>query len=234
MTGECLDFAKMNEILAFLDERPIFLVDGSQRIPHMGTNMTESGIDILVGTGHKVFSDTGIGFFAMKKSLLRAMDPAFCGGGAINSVAREGYTPAGLPFRHEPGTPHIVGAVSLLAALEYIDSIGGYEVLEKHEKDLTEYVLEKCRDLPLGVRVIGDMSSDCRVAVFSFAFEEKHPHDIAEMLADRGFAVRSGHHCAEPLHNALGIGASLRISFSLYNNRTDVDRFFEAFLFLIA
>lgn len=104
--------------------RPLFILDGSQRFPHMETAVAKYGIDFYVGTGHKVMSDTGIGFFYGRKELLKAMNPAFCGGGAINSVLLDGYEAAGLPFRHEPGTPHIAGAASLLAAIEYIDSIG--------------------------------------------------------------------------------------------------------------
>jgi cysteine desulfurase / selenocysteine lyase len=123
--------------------RPIFILDGSQRFPHMETDVVRHGIDFFVATGHKVMSDTGIGFYYGRKDILQKMDPAFCGGGAINSVTISGYEPAGLPFRHEPGTPHIAGAVSLLAALEYIDSIGGFATIEKYEQELTEYALER-------------------------------------------------------------------------------------------
>lgn len=109
----------------------------------MSTDVAKYGIDFFIATGHKVMSDTGIGFFSGRKDLLQKMEPAFCGGGAINSVTLDGYEAAGLPFRHEPGTPHIIGAVSLLAALEYIDSIGGYEAIEKYEKSLVEYALQR-------------------------------------------------------------------------------------------
>ena len=138
--------------------------------------------------------------------------------------------PAGLPFRHEPGTPHIIGAASLLAALEYIESIGGYPVIQQHEDRLTEHVLERLRDVGDRVRLLGSRDAKHRLDVFSFSFAHAHPHDVAEYLADRGISVRSGHHCAEPLHAALGIGASLRASGYIYNTTEDFDRFFEVLL----
>lgn len=170
----------------------------------METDVVHYGIDFFVGTGHKVMSDTGIGFFYGRKDLLQKMDPAFCGGGAINSVTVDGYTPAGLPFRHEPGTPHIAGAVSLLAALDYIDSIGGFATIEKYEQELTEYALDLFATLPSGTSLIGSKKSENRLGVFSFVFEDKHPNDIAEALADAGICVRSGHHCTDVLHTTLG------------------------------
>lgn len=172
-------------------------------------------------------SDTGLGFFYGKKDLLKTLEPAFCGGGAINGVTIENYESAGLPFRHEPGTPHIAGAVSILKALEYVDSIGGYEQIEKYEKDLVEYALQKFSNLPSNIHLIGSKNIENRLGVFAFYFDNHHPHDIAEILADNGICVRSGHHCAEPLHHELGIGASLRASLYIYNSREDIDKFFE-------
>jgi cysteine desulfurase / selenocysteine lyase len=208
-------------------KNPLFLLDGSQRFPHMTTDVVKYGIDFFIGTGHKVMSDTGIGFFYGRKDILRTLDPAFCGGGAINCVSIDGYEPAGLPFRHEPGTPHIVGAVSLLRSLEYIDSIGGFEAIEAYEKELTKYALERFATLPSHIRLLGSKNPENRLGVFSFAFSQHHPHDVAEMLADQGICVRAGHHCTEPLHNALDIPASLRVSLYLYNTREDIERLLE-------
>ena len=202
-------------------------MDGSQRFPHMETNMVKYSIDIFVATGHKVMSDTGIGFFAAKKELLQELIPAFCWGGAINSVTTEEYTNAGLPFRHEPGTPHIAGAVSLLSSMNYIESIGGFSAIEEYEKELIDYVLWKIKDLPGGVRLLGSRIAKNRLWVFSFAFDNHHPNDIAEVLADNNICVRSGHHCAEPLHMSLGLRGSLRMSLYIYNTKSDIDRFFE-------
>lgn len=154
VTGELLDITRVQKILNQLPVRPLWLLDGSQRFPHERTSIRDSGIDIFVGTGHKVMSDTGIGFIAAKKDILQTLIPAFCGGGAINAVTRDYYEPAGLPFRHEPGTPHIVGAVSLLAALEYIESIGGYDAIHTYEQTLVEYALEQMKSLSLPMRLI--------------------------------------------------------------------------------
>lgn len=172
-------------------------------------------------------SDTGIGFLYGKKHFLKKINPAFCGGGAINRVSTDGYEAAGLPFRHEPGTPHIAGAASLLSALEYMESIGGYTEIEKYENSLTEYTLEKIKNLPKNIHLIGSKNSHNRLGVFSFYFDNIHPHDIAEALADAEIYVRSGHHCAEVLHETLEIGASLRMSLYIYNTKEDIDKFFE-------
>lgn len=228
VTGEVLDLERVKKILDALEEKPIWVLDGSQRFPHMETNILTFWIDIFVGTGHKVMSDTGIWFFAAKKELLQSLDPAICWGGAINSVTTLGYDPAGLPFRHEPGTPHIAGAVSLLASLDYIESIGGFAKIEQYEKELVEYALIKIRELPNGVKLIGSSSSENRLWVFSFSFDDHHPNDIAEILADQWICVRSGHHCADPLHASLGLRGSLRMSLYIYNTTADIDVFFEA------
>ena len=227
VTGEILDLDRVKGIFDALDHKTLFIMDGSQRFPHMETDVMKYGIDFFVATGHKVMSDTGIGFFYWKKELLQKMNPAFCWGGAINSVSMDGYEAAGLPFRHEPGTPHIAGAVSLLAALDYIDSIGGYEIVEKYERELTTYALELFATLPSGMRLIGSKIPENRLGVFSFVFENKHPNDIAEELADVGICIRSGHHCTDVLHTTLGIWGSLRASLYLYNTREDVDKLVE-------
>jgi cysteine desulfurase / selenocysteine lyase len=225
VTGEILDLDRVKGLFEKLVNKPIWIIDGSQRFPHMETDVAKYGIDFFVATGHKVMSDTGIGFYYGRKDLLQKMDPAFCGGGAINSVTLEWYEPAGLPFRHEPGTPHIAGAVSLLAALDYIDSIWWFAAIEKYEKALTEYALELFATLPSTIRLLGSKNPVNRLGVFSFVFDSHHPNDVAEMLADAGICVRSWHHCTEPLHTALGVPASLRVSLYLYNTREDVEKF---------
>lgn len=227
VTGEILDIKRVSGLIQSLSVRPLFILDGSQRFPHLLTNVKESGIDIFIGTGHKVMGDTGIGFFYARKELLKQMVPAFCGGGAINTVTQDGYVPAGLPFRFEPGTPHIAGAVSLLASLEYIEGIGGFSVIEEYERELTEYALNRVKSLPEDIMYIGSQEAKDKLGVFSFTFKNHHPNDIAEMLADVGICVRSGHHCTEPLHQSLGIPGSLRMSLYLYNTKEDIDAFFD-------
>jgi cysteine desulfurase / selenocysteine lyase len=193
----------------------------------MDTDMSTLGIDIFVATGHKVMADTGIGFFAMRKSLLQSLSPVFSGGGAINEVRTDGFDPAGLPWRHEPGTPHIAGAVSILSALEYIERIWGFAPIEKYERTLVEYALARIANLPPSIRLIGSSSLEDRLWVFSFSFATYHPNDIGEYMADRHIAVRAGHHCTDPLHTRLDIWGTLRMSLYLYNTREDIDRFFN-------
>ena len=225
VTGELLDLDRVTHILGGLDKKPIFIVDGSQRFPHIETDVVKYGIDFFFATWHKVMSDTGFGFFYGRKDLIKNMLPAFCGWWAINSVTENGYEPAGLPFRYEPGTPHIAWAVSMLAALDFIDEIGGFDVIEKYEKDLLEYALEQFSTLPLWVRYVGSKKSENRLGVFAFEFDHHHPNDVAEYLADHGVCVRSGHHCTEPFHQAMNIRATLRASFYIYNTRDDIDIF---------
>lgn len=227
VTGEVLDIDWVSEIIQKQETPPLWIMDGSQRFPHMETNMSQYGIDIFVATGHKIMSDTGIGFFAAKKELLQELVPAFCWGGAINHVTTEEYKNAGLPFRHEPGTPHIVGAASLLASMNYIQSLGGFGAIETYEKELVDYVLEKIKDFPDSIQLIGSRNAKNRLWVFSFVFESHHPNDIAEFMADNNICVRSGHHCAEPLHRAIGAQGSLRMSLYIYNTKWDIDRFFD-------
>ena len=148
-------------------------------------------------------------------------------------MSHTGYEAAGLPFRHEPGTPHIIGAGSLGSALDYLDSIGGYEALSTHESDLVMYTFDHLRRFAPyqegSIQLLGPQDPSEKMGVFTFDLGSLHPNDMAEYFADHGVAVRSGHHCTEPLHQTLGIRGSLRMSFSLYNTRSDIDRFFSVF-----
>jgi cysteine desulfurase / selenocysteine lyase len=227
VTGAMTDFAKIRNSIDRLIEKPLVIVDGSQSFPHFSIDVERNGIDFFIATGHKVFADTGIGILYGKKEHLKIMQPALCGGGAINSVSIDWYEPAWLPYRYEPGTPHIIWAASLLAALEYIESIWGYEVIEKYERELVEHTLEKIKELPPSVRLIGPTDAKDRLWVFSFYFDRHHPRDVADVLADADICVRAGHHCTEPLHAHFGLPATLRMSLGIYNTKEDVDKFIE-------
>lgn len=185
VTGAITDIAKIRDIVKKDQSQRILVIDGSQAFPHFAVDVVDLDIDFFIATGHKVMSDTGLGILYGKKSLLQKMNPALCGGGAINFVTQEGYEAAGLPYRHEPGTPHIAGAASLLASLEYIESIGGYRAIEAYEKELVEYALAKIAMLPHEIRLIGPKDAKNRLGVFSFAFSNRHPGDVAEMLAEK-------------------------------------------------
>lgn len=233
VTGAVTDIRKVKELLDALSDRPLFVIDASQWLPHFSLEVSKDGIDFLFATGHKVMSDTGIGILYGRKDLLRSISPALCGGGAINSVSEGWYEAAGLPYRFEPGTPHIVWAASLLAAFQYIESIWGYEVIEKYEQSIVEYALEKIRKLPPTIKLVGPKDSHLRLWVFSFVFENHHPRDIADALADVDICVRAGHHCTEPLHNHFGLPATLRMSTYLYTTKNDIDRFFDGIAWIL-
>lgn len=231
VTGAITDIANIRDIVrkASWDDA-ILVIDASQALPHFAVDVVELDIDFLIATGHKMMSDTWLGILYGKKKYLQKLEPAFCWGGAINHVSVDGYEAAGLPYRHEPGTPHIAGAASLLAALEYIESIGGYSAIESYESDLIHYTLSKIATLPDTIWLIGPRDAHHRLWVFSFSLIWHHPSDIADSLADRGICVRVWHHCTEPLHHALGVPATLRMSLYIYNTRDDIDAFFDALI----
>ena len=231
VTWAILDFAKLRNIMENLSNKPLLIIDWSQSFPHFAVDVVRENIDFFIATWHKVMSDTGIGILYGKKQLLQIMKPALCGGGAINSVSESWYEPAWLPYRYEPGTPHIAWAASLLASLEYIESIGWYEMIEAYEHELVEYTLQSLGKLPF--QLIGPKDAKNRLGVFSFFFENHHPRDVADMLAEKNICVRAGHHCTEPLHNHFDLPASLRMSLYIYNTREDIDSFINAIALML-
>jgi cysteine desulfurase/selenocysteine lyase len=158
------------------------------------------------------------------------MTPAWSGGGAIDSVSMTGYVPAGLPYRYEPGTPHIVGAASVLAALQYIQYVGGYSTIAAYEDTLVQYMCERIRTSSMyqsgDMVLIGSVSPQARIGVFSFHFPRYHVADIADTLAEDDICVRTGRHCTDPLHDSGHIPATLRVSLYMYSTTGDIDRFF--------
>ncbi len=233
VTWAITDIAKIRDIVKKDDPHRIFVLDGSQAFPHFTVDVVDLDIDFFIATGHKVMSDTGIGILYGKKLLLQKMDPAISGWWSINSVTQEWYESAGLPYRFEPGTPHIAGAASVLAALGYIESIGWYPAIETYERSLVEYALSKIATLSHEIRLIGPKDATNRLGVFSFAFSNRHPTDVADMLAEKGICVRVWHHCTEPLHRYFGIQATLRMSLYIYNTKEDIDIFFDELQWII-
>jgi cysteine desulfurase / selenocysteine lyase len=211
---------------------PLYLVmDASQVVPHSQLDVEGLDLDFVFFTGHKIWADSGIGVLYGRRAHLKAMSPGTSGGGAINRVTEEGFEPAGLPFKFEAGTPNMSGAVSLLAAVEYLESIGGYAALTEHESELNAYILEQIRTLPPGIRLIGSMELwVSRAPVYSFVVEWVHSNDIADALALGDICVRAGHHCTEPLHLSLGLNSTLRMSTGIYTTRADIDSFFRELL----
>ena len=195
------------------------LVDGAQAAPHMPVDVQDLGCDFYVFSGHKLYGPTGIGVLYGKSKLLDAMPPWQGGGDMISSVTFERTTWNELPWKFEAGTPHIGGAIGLAAAIEYVNHLG-IENISRYEADLLEYATEKLSRTP-GLRLIGTASE--KVAVLSFVLDGVHPHDAGTILDRLGIAVRTGHHCAQPVMERFGIPATTRASLAFYNTHDEID-----------
>jgi cysteine desulfurase/selenocysteine lyase len=203
----------------------VSLVDGSQAVPQMPVDLSELDADFYAWTGHKALGPT-IGLLHGRRELLAEMRPFLGGGHMISRVEREHSTWNELPYKFEAGTSAATEAVGLGAAIEYLDSIG-MERVRAHERDLTAYALERMPEVD-GIHLFGPPDLDRRGGVVAFAIEGMHPHDIAELCDREAVCVRAGHHCAQPLMRCLGVGATARASFHVYNSRDEVDRLVDA------
>ncbi|OYP32240.1 SufS family cysteine desulfurase [Rhodopirellula sp. MGV] len=201
------------------------LVDAAQAAPHQAIDVQQWDAEFVVFSGHKACGPSGIGVLYGKEALLDAM-PAFLGGGGmIDKVTTTGFTPHHLPEKFEAGTPPIVEAIGLAAALKYLQGVG-FENIRQHEHALCEMADNAFREIE-GVEIIGP-TPDKKTGIVSFAIDGVHAHDIAQWLDTRGIAVRAGHHCAMPLHESLGKTATARASFYLYNTTDEVERLVAA------
>ena len=191
----------------------------------MTTDVQALDVDFLAFSGHKMLGPSGVGILYGKEALLEAMPPFLGGGSMINEVRLDGFTPAELPAKFEAGTPPIVPAIAMSAAIDYLMSIG-LEAIHLHEQYLTQMTYEALAEID-GLRILGP-APEHRACLVSFAVDKIHAHEFAQVLNDQyGVAVRAGHHCTQPLHSLLGIPASTRASFYLYNQPADVDRLVE-------
>ena len=197
------------------------LVDAAQSVPHFPVNVNYLEVDFLAFSAHKMCGPTGIGILFGREAMLEKMDPFLGGGDMIKKVTYEGFIPNEIPYKFEAGTPSIAEAIGFGAAVDYLSKIGLDSIME-HEKEITRYALECLSNLEW-VQVMGP-SLEYRGGVVSFVVEGIHPHDIAQVLDSEGIAIRAGHHCAMPLHQKLGIPASSRASFYLYNTKEEVDK----------
>jgi cysteine desulfurase / selenocysteine lyase len=196
------------------------LVDGAQAAPHLPIDVRDLDCDFYAISGHKMFGPTGIGALYGKAELLEAMPPYQGGGEMIRSVTFEKTTFAPLPAKFEAGTPHIAGAVGLGAAIDYLHNRLDWDWVHRHEADLLTYATEQLTAVP-GLRIIGTASD--KASVVSFVLDGIHVHDIGTILDQEGIAIRTGHHCTQPVMDRLGIPATARASFALYNTRNEVD-----------
>ncbi len=200
----------------------IVVVDGAQAVGHFPIDVAELNVDFYAFSGHKMFAPTGIGVLYGKKDLLDKMPPYRLGGEMIANVNREGATWAEVPYKFEAGTPNIAGAIGLGAAIDYLQSLD-FELIQKHEQELTSYALEKLKNV-LGLTIYGPQKSNGRIGVISFNLKNIHPHDLATALDLDGIEVRAGHHCAQPLMASLNTESTVRASLSIYNTKDDIDK----------
>lgn len=199
------------------------LVDGAQAAAHQAISMEELGCDFYAVSGHKMYGPTGIGALYGRRSLLEKMPPYHGGGEMILSVSFDETIYNDLPYKFEAGTPNIAGAIGLGAAVDYMENIG-LDAIAAHEQDLLEYATAEASAID-GLRIIGQAAE--KAGILSFNLGDVHPHDVGTILDQEGIAVRAGHHCAQPVLERLGVQATVRASFALYNTRSEIDRLVE-------
>ena len=206
----------------------VVVVDAAQYTPHMHTRVHDLGADFLGFTGHKMLGPTGVGVLWGREALLDAMPPFLGGGDMIRDVRLDGFTPNELPWKFEAGTPPIAEAIGLGVAIDELERYD-LDVIRAHETQVTGYALASLTDrFGDDFTVHGPLDPTLRGGVLSFAFKGIHPHDLSQVLDQSGVCVRAGHHCAKPLMRRLGVGATARASFYVYNNEADVDALAEA------
>lgn len=204
----------------------LLVVDGAQSVPHIKIDVQGLDVDFFAFSGHKMLGPTGIGVLYGKKELLEQMSPVEFGGEMIDFVYEQEATWKELPWKFEAGTPNIAGAIGLAVAIDYLDKIG-METVHQYEQELIAYVFPKLQAVE-GLTIYGSEDLTQRSGVISFNLAGLHPHDVATALDYEGVAVRAGHHCAQPLLSYLGVSATVRASFYLYNTKADCDKLVEA------
>jgi cysteine desulfurase/selenocysteine lyase len=225
-------FAQVSNVLGTItDPKPIIakahtvgakvVVDASQSVPHMPVNVQAMDCDFLVFSGHKMLGPTGIGVLYGKEELLSAMPPFLMGGDMISYVGFDRIGWNDVPLKFEAGTPAFVEAVGLGAAVDYLSALG-MDAVREHERHMTRYALERMSEVS-GVRIFGPNDPDIRGGVLTFTINRIHPHDLGTLLDEEGVAIRAGHHCAQPLHQRLGVNATARASFYVYSLPTEID-----------
>lgn len=214
----------IEEIIRLAHEKGVLVcIDGAQSVPHRKVDVQALDCDFMAFSGHKMYGPTGIGILYGKREWLELLPPHEGGGEMIQHVRWSGTTYNTLPYKFEAGTPNFVGSYALHKAIEYMQSIG-LEAIENHERELTEYCEKQLVDLGCTVYAAGQP----KAGVISFNIPDIHPFDIGTLLDQQGVAVRIGQHCAEPLMDAIGVPGTVRVSFGLYNDIKDVDRFIAA------
>lgn len=204
----------------------VMVVDGAQSTPHMRVDVTDLDADFFAFSGHKLLAPMGIGVLYGKEELLEKMPPFLSGGEMIDSVTRTSAVYAELPHKFEAGTVNAAGAAGLKAAIDYIEKVG-FDYIGEREIALTSRAIEKMKKIP-HVNIVGSENADEHTGIVTFTIDNVHPHDISEILAADGIAVRAGHHCAQPLLTHLGLNSTARASFAFYNTEDEVDKFTDS------
>jgi len=218
----------LNEVVKRAHEvGALVVVDGAQSVPHMKVDMREIGADFLAFSGHKMLAPTGIGVLWGKLEVLEEMHPLRVGGGAVEEVGMYSVSFYKPPLRFEAGTPNIAGVIGLREAIRYLINIGMNEI-RKHEKRLVEFTLKLFKEEPNDrIQIYGPLNSDIRGGIISFNIKGQDPHLIGTLLDTYGIAVRTGKHCAHPLHERLGIEGTVRASYYIYNTKEEVNYMVE-------
>lgn len=231
-----LAFAQVSNVLGVeFDPKPLIkrahahgavvVLDGAQSTPHKQIDVQDLDCDFFAFSGHKMCSMGGIGVLYAKEELLDEMEPFLMGGDMIETVEEQTTTFAELPAKFEAGTQYVEGAVGLVAAIKYIQAIG-YDDIRAQERKLVTRCLEGMKKLPF-IQIIGPKNPEEKEGLIAFEVEGVHPHDVAQIMSAEGICIRTGHHCAEPLHHYLGVNASCRASFYFYNTEEEVDYFLD-------
>ncbi len=200
----------------------LFLIDGSQGVPHFGINVTDVNCDFLAFTAHKMLGPTGVGVLYGKKEILEAMDPFISGGSMILEVWQDRATWNKVPYKYEAGTPNIADVIAFGEAIKYLQNVGMANVRE-HEKELTAYALKKLSEVE-DLTIYGPKNPELQGGIVSFNFKDIHPHDVGTIVDQEGVAIRAGHHCCQPLMRKLGIPGTARASFYIYNTKEEIDQ----------
>lgn len=227
VTGTISPVTDIIKLVRKKNPKVITIVDAAQALSHMLIDVSLWDADFIAFSGHKCFGPTGVGVLYGKQSLLETLAPVSYGGGMVLDACAGKTVYKDIPHRFEAGTPNIGGIITLGAALDYTESIG-IENIHIHEISLVRYASEKLQE-SFGdtIRIIGPKDPASRSSILSFVLDGLHPHDIAHILGESGICVRAGEHCAAPLHRSLGLGATTRLSFSIYNSKEDIDTFIE-------
>lgn len=221
------NISDLKSISKLLRNETLFIIDGSQSVPHFKTDVKELNCDFMFFTGHKMLASTWIWVMYWKEELLKELKPSFSWWWAISLVETSNYKEASLPEKFEPGTPNIEWACSLLAAIEYIEEVWGYENIEIYENELVEYTLKKFSEMWEDIKLYWKNNAKNRVWVFSFSVPLVHHSDVSDFMAENHICIRSWKHCTEPLMSSIAEVWTNRMSLYLYNSKADIDKFFE-------